>query len=180
MSNGINLLVDKRNAKLLPQPRDRLMIFRFGAIGILFTIGAFSVIISILIVFSPLPKLRSEEQKARDALAVYRIDMNKLAFINERGDIIRKLIAGRSSYDKKLNIVESKMPESVTIDGLTIDKKKYTIKFSSNNLLSLNDLLNGLTDITGTGRDFLRLYLTSLSMDEENKKFVLVVDLVTI
>ncbi len=180
MSNGINLLVDKRNAKVFMPAKSSIKIFRFGAIGLLFLVGASSVILSILIVFSPLPQLRREEQKARADLAAFKIDMNKLAFINERGDNIRKIIAGRSSYDKKLDIIQSKMQADVVLDGVSIAKKKYTFKFASRNLTSLDELINGLTAITGAGREFLRVNLTSLAVDVENKQFVLVVDLLTI
>ncbi len=179
MSNGINLLVDKRN-KILAPAKDGLRLLRFGAIGILFVVGASSIIISMLIVFSPLPQLRSAEQKARTELAAFRLDMNKLAFINERGDSIRKIIEKRPSYDKKLDIVQSKMQADVTLEGMSIAKKKYTFKFYSKNLASLDELLNGLTAITGKGRDFQRVYLSSLAIDSEKKSFVLVVDLLTI
>jgi hypothetical protein len=180
MSNGINLLSDKRNTSVLMSVKDRLKIFRFIAVVILFVVGASSVIISMLIAFSPLPQLRSEEQKSRADLAAFQVDMNKLEFINERGDSIRKILAARPSYDKKLDIVTSKMQADVVLDGLLIDKKKYTFRFSSKNLMSLDELINSLTGITGKGRDFMRVYLTSLVMDAESKKFVLVVDLFTI
>lgn len=180
MSNGINLLVDKNNLRILTPEKDRLKIFRLGAMGVLFLVGASSVALSILIVFSPLPQLSRDEQKARIDLSAFQVDMNKLAFINDRGDSIRKIIAGRPSYDKKLDIIMSKMQMDVALDEVSIAEKKYTLKFSSKNLTSLNELINSLTAITGKGRDFLRVYLTSLVMDSENKKFVLVVDLLTI
>lgn len=172
-------MVDKRNKVLMPA-NDRLRILRFGAIGILFIVGASSVIISMLIVFSPLPQLRLAEQKARADLAAFKLDMNKLVFVNERGDSIRKIIEKRPSYDKKLDIVQSKMQGDVTLEGISIAKKKYTFKFYSKNLASLDGLLNGLTSITGKGRDFLRVYLTSLAVDPEKKSFVLIVDFLTI
>lgn len=180
MNNGINLLSDKRDAKFLTSSKEPLKIFRFGAIGILFLVGAFSVILSILIVLSPLPELRKEEENARNELAAFLIDMNKLAFVNNRGDSIRKILAARPSYDKKLDIIESKMDGDVSLDMLMIVKKKYTLTFSSDNLNSLDKLLNNLTEITGSSRDFFRIYLNSLSMDKEDMKFVLVVDLFTI
>jgi hypothetical protein len=181
-SNGINLLVDRRNVRPLAPLKRRLRIFRLSAIAILFGVGAASVILSVLILLSPLPQLKRDEQKARDDLAAYRIDINKLAFINDRGDGIRQIISKRSSYDKKLDVIESKMPAGVSFDGLTIVRKNYTLRFSSTNLASLNELLDSIVSITGTarGRDFSRVYLTSLSTDEEKMRFVLVIDLLTV
>lgn len=180
MSNGINLLVDKRNVRRLVTSKDKLRLFRFGAIGMLFLAGATSVIISILIVFSPLPQLTRDEQKARADLSIFKVEMSKLAFVNERGDSIRKIINKRPSYNKKIDIVLSKMSADVSLDGLSIAKKSYTFKFSSRNLASIDDLINGLTSITGSGRDFSRVYLTGISVDAERKRFNLTVDLLTI
>lgn len=180
MNNGINLLVDKRNTKVFTSVKSNLKVFRFGAIGVLFLVGASSIILSMLIVFSPLPQLHREEQKARADLAAFQVDMNKLVFINERGDSIRKILAIRPPYDKNISIVESKMQQDVTLEGFSVAKNKYTFRFYSKNLASLNELINGLTAITGKGRDFLRVYLTSLTVDAEKKRFTLVVDLLTI
>jgi hypothetical protein len=178
-NNGINLLVDKRSVKSLAPIKDRLKIFRFSAIGILFCVGASAVILSILIVFSPLEQLRKDEERAVSDLKPYKLDISKLAFINERGDSIRKLLAKRTSYDKKLSVVENKIPTDVSLDALTIAKKNYTLKFSSKNLSSLDGLLNGLVSITGSGKDFFRIYLTSVTADEANHRFILIVDLLT-
>lgn len=179
-SKGINLAVDSRKFKPIAPLKGRLRILRFGAMAILFIVGVSSVILSILIVFSPLPRLQDDEQKARRDLSAYRIDINKLAFINDRGDGIRQILKKRSYYDKKLDAIKNKLPAGVTLDGLTIVKKSYTLKFSSNNLASLDEFLNSIVTVTGGGREFLRVYLTSLSVDEDKNRFVLIVDLLTV
>ncbi|MBU3978089.1 hypothetical protein KKF69_02450 [Patescibacteria group bacterium] len=180
MNKGINLLIDRHNAKVFDSVKNRLKILHFVAIGLLFIVGAFSVILSIFIYFSSLPKLRLEEQKARADLTFFQLDMNKLAFVNDRGNSIRKILDERTYYDKKLDIVRSKMRADVMFDDLLMTKTKYTLTFSSSNLISLDELLNGLASITGTGRDFVRVYMSSLSMDEKNRKFVLIVDLFSV
>lgn len=173
-------MVDKRNTTLLAPMKSRLKILRFGAMGILFAVAVSSVILSILIVFSSLPQLRSEEQKARSELAEFSIDMSKIAFINDRGNMIRKILTKRPYYNKKIDIIESKMPKDVALDGLTIAKKNYTLRFSSKNLASLDGLLEAIVAVTGQGRDFYRANLTSLSVNMESNRFILVVDLITI
>lgn len=179
MNKGINLLADKRDFKSFSRERDRLKIFRFGAVGLLFAVSISSMIVSILIVFSPLPQLAKQEQEARDKLAALRFDIMKLVFINERGDSIRKILNKRPAYDKKIEIIKSKVPAGVTLDGLTISKKLYSFKFSSTDLALLDELLNNIMAITGKGRDFFRIYLEELSIDGEGKKFVITIDLLT-
>lgn len=180
MSRGINLIAINKDDKQRSLIGGRLRIFRLSAIALLFCVGALSVIISILIVFSPLPQLREEEEKARNNLSVFRLDINKLAFVNDRGDSIRQVLKSRNSYDKKLSIIKSKMPADVVFDGMTLVKKRYTLSFSSNNLSSLDELLNSIVVTTGKSRDFSKAYLTSLSVETEKHSFVMVVDLLAV
>lgn len=180
ISKGINLLVDKRNVQTKVAGNGRLKYMRLGAIGILFGAGAFTIILSILIVLSPLPQLRVDEQKSRDALDKYKLDINKLSFINDRGDSIRKILKQRPLYDKRIEVIQNKVPQGVSFDGFTINKKSYTFRFSSTNLELINELLDSITAISGKGREYSRVYLTSLSTDEESHRFVVVVDLLTV
>ncbi len=179
MNHGINLAVNEKKSKLAPS-RNRIKILRLGAIAILFGIGIFSVAISILIVLSPLPQLKKEEEHARTMLSVFIIDINKLYFINDRGDSIRRLLSARNAYDKKLTNIKSKMPTGVELLGFTAIKKRYTLKFTSHSLLSLDQLLNAIAASTGKKGDFIRAYLTSLSVDQEKHNFVMIVDLLTV
>lgn len=179
MNNGINLATDKRSIKSTSIIKDRLKVLRISSMAMLFIVGAGSVIISILIVFSPLSQLRRDEEKIKTQLSVFQPDIYKLAFINERGDSIRKVISQRPMYDKKIEAIESKLPADVSLETLTINNKTYTLKFSSNNLASLDGLLNNLVGATGKGKDFIRIYLTSISSDKDNQKFTLIVDLLT-
>ena len=179
MNNGINLATNRRSVKSISVVKDRLRVLRISSMAMLFFVGAGSVLISILIVFSPLPQLRKDEAKVRNELAVFQPDIYKLAFINNRGDSIKKIISKRSLYDRKLEVIGSKLPADVSLDSLSIDKKNYTLKFSSKNLDSIDSLLNSLVAVTGKGKDFLGIYLTSISTDEVSQKFILVVDLIT-
>ena len=125
MNNGINLVADKRSVKSVSIIKDRLKVLRFSSMTMLFIIGAGAVIISILIVFSPLPQLRRDEEKIKTKLSVFQPDIYKLAFINERGDSIRKVISQRPGYDKKIEVIESRLPADVNLETLTINKKNY-------------------------------------------------------
>jgi hypothetical protein len=139
-----------------------------------------SVIISIMIAFSPLPELQRKEASARESLSVYNVDMNKLVFVNERGDSIRQILKERNYFDKKLNIILGILPGGVALDGFTLAQKRYTLRFSSTNLSSLDTLLTAIVDLSGKGGEFVRVYQSSLSTDEERNSFVLVVDLLSV
>lgn len=179
MNRGINLLVDEKKGKSHPVA-NRIRILRLGAIAILFGAGAFSVAISILIVLSPLPQLQKEEGQTRNIFSRFLIDINKLYFLNDRGDSITQLLKTRNAYDKNLESIKSKMPEGVEFIGLTIIKKRYTLRFTSQNLAELDEFLNAIVASTGKRGEFTRAYLTSLSVDQEQHNFVMIVDLLTV
>lgn len=179
MNKGINLLIDKRSVKTSPLTK-RLKAFRLSAIAILFGSSAFAIIINMLIILSPLPQLRQEEQKQLDNLSVYNLEIAKLSFINDRGDNIHKILDQRPSYDKNITAVQEKIPQDVNFDSFSINNKNYTLKFSGKNLESINLLLDSLMAMTGKKKEYIKIYLTSLSVDELSHNFIMIVDLLTV
>ncbi len=175
----INLLSDRRINKPSHLIGKRPKILRTIALSLLFGIGISTMILYIMIIFSPLPQLRKEEQKARDDLSAYQLEMSKLVFINNRTDDIRQIFNKREKIDKNLGSVQNITPADIDLDGITIVKKNYTFKFSSNNLASMDKLINSIVGLSGKAGDFSRVHLTSLSIDQERHKYILVVDLLS-
>jgi len=157
-----------------------MRMLRFSAVALLFLVGISSIILSIVIVFSPLPQLREEEARVKKVFDTVRDDANKLVFIGKRGDDLRKLISERSIYDRKIDAVLEKMPSDVQIEGMTFKSKTYTFIFTSSNLESLNNTLDIIGGITGKGQEFTRIYLTSITADVGKKKFEMIVDLLSV
>lgn len=182
MSNyNINLLGEGNHSD---KPYDvvskRARVMRAAGLVILFFAGAFSMILSVLTIFSPLPELRKVELKAKNELDNYKLDIAKLFFINDRTDSIRNILGKRLSYDKKVEIVQGLLPPDVAFEGMKMQNKSYSLKFSSTNLEALDQLLKSLTAITGRKLEFERIYLTMLSINEDRGTFEMVVDLLSV
>lgn len=181
MSNkGINLIKTEKDTKKLSPIRGRLWIFRLISMLLLFGVGLASVIVTILIAYSPLPELQKIEAEERSNLSQYNIDINKVVFVNERGDSIREILKNRNSYDAKLNYIKEVVPSGVAFEGFTLEDKRYTLRFSSRNLESLDSLVDSIVNASGKDKQFLRVFQSSLSVDVERSNFVLVVDLLAV
>ncbi len=178
--HGINLLQDQRKSKSITPLLKRLFLLRLISIFILFGVGLLSVVLSIFITLSPLPQLQEEEANLKSQLEYYSLDINKLAFINERSNFIRGIIQKRSQPQRKLELIQEKIPSGVKLDEIILNNKTYTIKFSSTNLSLLDELANSIVSLTGPGKQFSKLFLTSISSSSLDQNFVMTLDLLAI
>lgn len=178
--HGINLLHDQHKSKAITPILKRLFILRLISTFILFGVGLFSVVLSVFITLSPLPQLQEEEANLKTQLEYYNLDINKLAFINERANYIRGIIQKRSQPERKLALIQEKIPSGVTLEEIILNNKTYTIKFSSTNLSLLDELTNSISGLTGPGKQFSRLFFTSITSSSLDQKFVMTLDLLAI
>lgn len=178
--HGINLLQDQRKSKSLTPLLKRLFLLRMISIFILFGVGLISVVLSIFITLSPLPQLQEEEASLKTQLEYYNLDINKLAFINERANYIRGLLQKRSQPERKLELVQEKIPSGVKLEEIILNEKTYTLKFSSTNLSLLDDMADSIAGLTGPGKQFSKIFLTSVTSSSLDQNFVMTLDLLAI
>lgn len=178
MSNTINLLDDKKN-KVLAKT-DSLRALRLSAISFLFIVSALSVILFILISLSPLPNLRNQERLAIATLSQYHTDMVKLFWVKERTDTIATFLAKRTSYDKSLEAIQSKLPDGVEVQSLEVEKNTVSLTVSSNSLDLLNTFVSNLTTSVNEKKNFSQITLSSLSLEEDKTKYLVSIILLTL
>lgn len=178
--HGINLLQDQKKKGAVTPLLKRLLLLRLISIFILFGVGLLSVILSIFITLSPLPQLQEEENNLKNQLEYYKIDINKITFINERANYIRGLIQKRHQPDRKLELIQENMPSGVRMDEIVLNDKSYTIKFSSTNLSLLDELANSIAALTGPGKQFSKIFFTSVTSSTFDQNFVMTLDLLAI
>lgn len=178
MSNSINLLADKKTNKQLSIVFTKLGMMRFIAVSLLFGISAASIILFTLIAISPLPTLQNQEKNASFTLEQQQQDIAKLVLINERADNITKLLAQRQSFDSSIDRVRSKMPAGISVTSFTVARDNISLTVSSKSLALLDQFLNKLVQATDEKKDFSRVTLADLSID--NDTFLMKVNLVTL
>ncbi len=169
MNSGINLLAEKKkiNSPFLKQ----LPVMRFFAVALLFGVSAASIILFILVALSPIPELQQQEQAAITALSNAHPEMAKLAVVNERTNTITKILATRSSYDKTLGAIKTKMPSTVSLTAFTIEKNTVNITVSSKSLLSIDSFINNVMIASGDKKEFSQVTLKKLSQDNLTNQF---------
>ena len=176
MSSGINLIVTKQRSAFAPL-LDRVQILRSIAIFLLFGVSVCSMILFLLISFSPLPALQKQERSEIANLAQFHSDVAKLSFLNERANGIATLISKRANLNKLIDSIQNKLPAGVSIVSLSMGKKTLSVTVDSNSLATLDTFLNTLTDATGVNKEYFHLTLNNLSLDGERNRYLLIVDI---
>src|SRR5690348_625617 len=109
MNSGINLLGNKKQIPVSPAVK-KLRLIRGIAISILSLVAFCSMVLFLLIAFSPLPKLQKQEQDASQTMSQYHVDVAKLDLVNDRLGTTAEIINKRNNYDQVLAAVRSQMP----------------------------------------------------------------------
>lgn len=178
MSNSINLLTDKKTNKRLSVVFTKLGTLRFIAVSLLFLVSASSIILFSLIAISPLPTLQNQEKTASFTLSQQQGDIAKIMLVNERTDTISQILSKRQSFDTVIDTVRSKMPAGITVTAFTVTDGNISVTVSSRSLALLDQFLNKLIQATNEKKDFSRVTLADLSID--NDSFLMKVNLTTL
>ena len=179
MNTDINLL-GKKKKHIGGFQYSKLRLLRLVAVSLLFVVATFSVIIFLLIALSPLPQLKKQEEQALFTLSQFHQDMGKVAYVNERTDAITKLLSQRKQFDKKLDAIQTQIPEGVTVDALSVTANNMSLTVSSNSVEQIDIFINNLLRAVQEKRDFSKVTLTSLSIDNQRNLFIFTVALVTL
>ncbi len=179
MNNGINLLnyKSKKEVKINTTSHKKL---RFAAVGLLFTVSAVSVMIFVLIAFSPLPELNKQYNFASFTLSKSTSDIVRLGLVNERADTIKKIIDTRPQYDKILEDLQKKLPNGVNVETIKVKNKDVALEVSSDSLSKIDDFLIKLSKDDYTSIKLSDISLSKFSLDAEKNKFVVIVDINTL
>ncbi len=176
MNNGINLLNYKNKEEVKSAATVHKKI-RVASIVLLFTVSAFSVMIFILIALSPLPELNKQYNFASFTLSQSVSDVVRLGLVNERADTIKNIIDKRPQYDKVLEDVQKKLPDGVTVEKIRIKEKDINLEVSSDSLSEVDDFLNKLSKDDNTSIKLSRVMLSKLTIENEDNKFVISIDI---
>lgn len=173
MNNNINLIGSK-NHTTIPLASRKLLLMRAIAMVLLFGVSAASIILYILIAFSPLPQVQEQERQALSTISNSKSDMAKIALIQDRLGGISTIMKQRTTYDVLLDSVVSKMPPGITIFQITTNKKDITLTVRSSSLDALTTFVNNLTD-AARAKEYAKITLNSILSDDESGMFSLTV-----
>lgn len=176
MNRGINLLREKKQVTLSPALK-KLRILRIIALGFLFTISCFSIILFLLIALSPLPSLQQQEKNSLSTISQYHPDMARLELIVDRLKSSMVIIQNRNNFDQTLSEVRDMMPNGLTIVALNMQEKKISLTVTSQSLTSMDTFITNLTNSVDEKKNFSQVFLAGLITDEQRKLYTLTIDL---
>lgn len=144
----INLLIDTKGsgyAKLLT----KLRVLRAIAIGFLFFVGASSMMLFLMIAFSPLPRLKQEEGRLTQSITSgeNQQKMDKYFIISSRLKDINMLLAQRPDIVKTYEIIERTLTGSVRVNFIDITDKTVGLNLQSRSLGDLEAVVKNLKNI---------------------------------
>ncbi|HEX8931989.1 MAG TPA: hypothetical protein VF810_02435, partial [Patescibacteria group bacterium] len=136
MNKGINLLRPEERI-VIKSDYFRLGLLRVIALSMLFSIAAVSVVLFLLIALSPLPTLQKQEQSALDTIAKFHPDIAKLFIVEDRLNNSQVVLNNRKNFDQSLSKIKEKMPSSLAVTALTINKDKASVTVASSSLAGM-------------------------------------------
>lgn len=176
MSSGINLLGHKEQTPISPFA-NRMRLLRGIAVAFLFIVSVSSMILSILIAVSPLPQLQKQEEASLATMGQFHPDIAKLALVNDRANNISQLLASRSNFDQIIELVKNQMPQGIAITSLTMSKNAIALTVSSASLNQLDVFMNNLVRVSQGQKNFSKVTMTDLSIDEEKNLYLLTINI---
>ncbi len=178
MNKGINLL--KTREMRVQLPTDKPSRLRLVAFSLLFIISVFSTVLFVLIAFSPLPKLKIQENNARSALLQFDKDIARLSFINQRSVSINNILSKQKIFSVVIQAIESKIPTEVAITEFEITQKEISLTFSSGSLRAIDTLIEELVKSVEEKKYFSQIILKNFSRAEKDGEYLLTIHLVNL
>lgn len=160
MSNEINLLNSKKaggNVRLQAQVK----ILRVIAVGLLFTIGVGSLVIFILILASPLPSLKNQENQLLQSMAQLHSKVIKQVLIVTRLDDINQIIKNRHQVDKRIAKFEELLPIGSEIKEVSVNEKSISLSMYSNSLGKIESYTSSLKSLRNSDKSMKEIHIES-------------------
>lgn len=108
--------------------------------GVVFVI-ALALVVYSFILKSQATAIDKRVAALRTNIGSFGEQKNMLAFTTQRLSTIRQIIATRNKLDERITAIMDKVPQNLSVDGLTADKDIITIRLSSTNLSNFDDFL---------------------------------------
>jgi len=179
MNKGINLLRPEERLTVKPASL-RLGFLRVIALSLLFGVSSISIVLFLLIALSPLPTLQNQEQSALNAISKFHPDIAKLFIVDDRLKSSQTILTQRKRFDVSLNKILEKMPGSVSVTAVSMNKDKVSVTVSSQSLASIKSFIDNLVSAADTKKDFSKVTLTNFLTDETHNSYIVSIDVVSL
>ena len=171
MNESINL-VENRDQQL-DKEQKILKFTRVIAVCILVTIASISILAFIISSQIPLQVIKQDQSSTMSEIAALHNKLATYYLIKNRISNIGLLLNQRKDYTKVISTIFSKISSDISIDGLNIEEKSFTLNISSNSLLPINKLINDMIDLSDQKKLIANVKLQSLSLNAKSQTYSL-------
>lgn len=168
MNSSINLVSIKNEA--LERQHKLLFVLRVSAVVLLTSIALISIIAFIITTQIPISQVKSEEASTLSSITSMSKKVSSYYLIKDRISNINSLMNKRSDFTTALDLIFSKVSDTLSVDSLSIEGNELEITLSSSNLSDINDTVNQLAQI-GNTRTLKNIKLKSLTLNASSGKY---------
>lgn len=165
MKNEINLLHTKAKSPL-GSLASKVNILRTIAVFLLFLVSLLSVAFFFLVLVSPLPSLRREENAKKASLRTLYGKITNLYIINDRTSAFTSVITNRGNIDTVISVLLDNLPAEVTVQALKISEKEIFIDISSNSLIAIQSYIDALVQTNTEKKTFSSILQSDLTVSQ--------------
>lgn len=176
MNEGINLLTNTTKhgyGRLL----NRLRILRLVAISVLFLVATSSMMLFLMVAFSPLPRLKQDEARYIQNLNAgeNRSKMDKYFVLNSRLHDISVLLAQRPNIITSYELVQAALNNSVEVNYLDIAEKSIALNLRSDSLAAISESGDTLQKEATSNKKFKSVVLSGISYNASENTYQMTV-----
>jgi len=173
MNKTINLLIPEKNDAVLLK---RLQLLRTLSLSLLFVVVVSAVSVFFLILSSPLPTLRKQENTALKKLETLRPQSSRLFLLRERLAKIDKILTSRPAFDKSFARIEQEALEGILLERIRITEQTFSLTFSSTSLATINQFIANIENLRKEDALFSSLLLSQLTYNKDSQKYAVTID----
>lgn len=168
MNKSINLLVPEQHDTALTK---RIAILRLISMSVITLIVVASVSLFFLILSSPLPSLRNQENSTRNKLREYDATSGKYFVVRERLGVISSILEERIAYEDFIRRIQEFMPPGTEIEEIQAEGNLLSVTVSSTSLLPLQSFIESMNSLKQDESLFSGIKLSTLRYDEETSRY---------
>ena len=169
MNKSINL-VSNRNEQV---ERELLIlkIVRVVSVSLLITISVVAISAFILSTQISLSKIKEEENTTLSQISALHEKLTTYYLTKDRLTNISSILTTRKDYVKPITAILEKVPEDLSLEGISIEKEIFTINISGTSLISMNKLIDDISALGKQNKVLANVKLQSLSLDVKSGKY---------
>ncbi len=174
MSADINLLPQKKGNVF----RSEQTLARVKVIAIICVLTTISMGIGIFLINqtnSP-ASLKTQEDALSSNLSLSNKKATAYLQVIDRLNHIQTIISSRSTLEKNMELVQKQIPDSVTIQSLSLNNKVLNFTIISRNLDDINQVILNMTTLLQTKKLMKKMTVDNVVADQKTGRFLLSID----